>query len=304
MCKVNPKIDLVFKKLFGVDKNKDLLISLINSMLSVEDQIKSIILKNPYNLPDYLDGKLSVLDIKAEDEKGRYYNIEMQIIGHDDYGLRTLFYLAKAFIEQIGAGGKYKDLNKTIVINIVDFEFFAEEVENVDGKSKEKRYHREIAFRDVKTLEKYAQLDYFSVHFVELPKYNDNIKVKNTTDSTELSKQNVEKLKVKSALERWITFLNNAGELNKDNLPSDLATEEIKKAVEELTIMYFDDKEKAYYERQQILLMDEHSRLESAEHKKALAIAKEMLNDGESVEKIIKYTKLEKDEINRLKTIE
>ncbi len=109
MCKVNPKIDLVFKKLFGVDKNKDLLLSLINSMLSEEDKMTSITLKNPYNVPDYLDGKLSILDIKAEDEKGKRYNIEMQIVGHDDYGRRTLFYLSKAFVEQLDASGKYQD---------------------------------------------------------------------------------------------------------------------------------------------------------------------------------------------------
>ncbi len=282
MSIVNPKIDLVFKKLFGVDKNKDLLISLINSMLTEDDKITTVTLKNTYNLPDYLDGKLSILDIKAEDEKGRRYNIEMQMIGHDDYGLRTLFYLAKAFIEQIGASGKYKDLNKTIVINIVDFEFFAETTEN----NEEKRYHREIAFRDVKTLEKYPQLDYFSVHFVELPKYNDDTN------------------KVKSTLERWITFLNKAGELSKDNLPSELATDEIKKAVEELTIMYFDDKEKAYYERQQLLLMDEQSRLESAEKKgmeKGMEkVAKQMKAKGKPINEIIEFTGFTKEQIDKL----
>lgn len=277
MCRVNPKIDLVFKKLFGVDKNKDLLLSLINSVLSTEDKITTVTLKNPYNLPDYLDGKLSVLDIKAEDENGRRYNIEMQIIGHDDYGLRTLFYLSKAFVEQIGASGKYRDLNKTIVINIVDFDFFPENANNT-----EKRYHREISLRDVKTLEKYPQLDYFSVHFVELQKYND--------DSN----------KVKSTLERWITFLNRAGELKTDNLPSELATAEIKKAVDELTIMYLDDAEKAYYERQQIMLMDEHSRLESAENKAKREIAKELKKNGVSIDVIVKSTGLTKVEIERL----
>jgi predicted transposase/invertase (TIGR01784 family) len=293
MCRVNPKIDLVFKKLFGVDKNKDLLLSLINSMLTEEDKISTVTIKNPYNLPDYLDGKLSVLDIKAEDEKGRRYNIEMQIVGHDDYGLRTLFYLAKAFIEQIGASGKYQDLHKTIVINIVDFEFFEEPVDENPNDKKEKRYHREVGFRDIKTLEKYPQLDYFSVHFVELPKYNNDIN------------------KVKTTLERWITFLNKAGELKKDNLPKELDTDEIKKAVEELTIMYLDDNEKAYYERQQIFLMDEKARLESAKARleraenkgkleKSLEIAKLLKQNGVETELIIKSTGLSKEQIEKL----
>jgi len=291
MCKVNPKIDLVFKKLFGVDKNKDLLISFINSMLTEDEKITTVTLKNPYNLPDYLNGKLSILDIKAEDEKGRRYNIEMQMVGHDDYGLRTLFYLAKAFIEQIGTSGKYRDLNKTIVINIVDFEFFAEPKDENSAEKKEKRYHREVVFRDKKTLEKYPQMDYFSVHFVELPKYNDDTS------------------KVKSTLERWITFLNKAGELNKDNLPEDLSTDEIKKAVEELTVMYLDETERAYYERQQLLLMDEHSRLESAERKgeeigmkrKAKNTTNKLIKKGMSNEEISEITDLTISEIEEIR---
>jgi len=288
MSKMNPKIDLVFKKLFGVDKNKDLLISLINSMLLDEDKISTVTLKNPYNLPDYLDGKLSILDIKAEDDKGRRYNIEMQMIGHDDYGLRTLFYLAKTFIEQIGTSGKYKDLNKTIVINIVDFEFFKEpNIEDEDRKDKiEKRYHREVAFRDVKTFEKYPQLDYLSVHFVELPKYDNNTN------------------NVKTTLERWITFLNKAGDLTKDNLPKELDTDEIKKAVEELTIMYLNDQEKAYYERQQLLLMDEYSRLESAENKGKIEgkieVAKGLKADKIPINIIAKNTGLTLEQVEKL----
>ena len=286
MSRVNPKIDLAFKKLFGVDKNKDLLISLINSMLSEEDKISTITLKNPYNLPDYLKGKLSILDIKAEDEKGRRYNIEMQIIGHDDFGLRSLYYLAKAFIEQIGAGGNFRDLNKTIVINIVDFEFFDDTENNTSKQSKEKRYHREIAFRDIETLEKYPQLDYFSIHFVELPKYNDDLN------------------KVKTTLERWITFLNKAGELTKDNIPSQLATKEIRKAVKELTIMYFDDSEREHYDRQQIILMDERARLATALRKGRdegmEEVARQMKLDNEPIEKIMKFTGLSKDKIDKL----
>ncbi len=279
MCKVNPKIDLVFKKLFGVDQNKDLLISLINSMLVEEDKIKKVTIKNPYNIPDYLSGKLSVLDIKAEDEKGRRYNIEMQIIGHDDYGQRTLFYWAKAFTEQIGVGSKYSNLHKTIVINIVDFEFF-EEDESI--KEEEKRYHREAVLSDRLTNEIYDQLDYLSIHFVELPKYNED------------------KHGIKNTLDRWITFLNRAGELNEDNIPEELATKEIRKAISQLNAMHLKKQEQEHYDRQQILLMDEKARLETAERKGKKNMAKLMKDNGESVDKIILYSGFTKEEIEKL----
>lgn len=299
MCKVNPKIDIVFKKLFGVDENKDLLLSLINSLLTEDDKMKEVTLKNPYNLPDYLSGKLSVLDIKAEDEKGRRYNIEMQIIGHDDYGSRTLFYWAKAFTEQVGTGGKYSDLNKTIVINIVDFVFF-DEPEGI--KDENKRYHREAVLKDRKTNEIYNQLDYCSVHFVELPKYNEDVHG------------------IKGALDRWITFLNKAGELTEHNIPDELATKEIKKAISKLNTMYLEKIEQEHYDRQQILLMDEKARIESAERKGEnkgmikgmikgkikgkiegkIEIAKKMKEKGKSIEEIVELTDLTKEEIEKL----
>jgi len=50
MCKINPKVDFAFKKLFGSEENKDILISFINSILSDDQQIKDIVLKNPYNI--------------------------------------------------------------------------------------------------------------------------------------------------------------------------------------------------------------------------------------------------------------
>ena len=46
---ISPRIDIAFKKIFGVEENKDLLISLINSIVSEEDQVSSVTLLNPYN---------------------------------------------------------------------------------------------------------------------------------------------------------------------------------------------------------------------------------------------------------------
>ncbi|MDD2759359.1 MAG: Rpn family recombination-promoting nuclease/putative transposase, partial [Methylomonas sp.] len=66
MCRINPRVDFAFKKLFGSEENKDLLISLINAVVSDDQQVSDIELKNPYNLADYQAGKMSILDIKAK----------------------------------------------------------------------------------------------------------------------------------------------------------------------------------------------------------------------------------------------
>ena len=115
MCRINPKVDLVFKKLFGSEENKDILQSLINALLPREEKISQLELKNPYNLADYIAGKLSILDIKAVDEKGKWYDIEMQVDPLGYYGQKALFYWGKVFTAQIDSGELYSQLNKTIL---------------------------------------------------------------------------------------------------------------------------------------------------------------------------------------------
>ena len=66
MYKVNPRVDLAFKKIFGVEENKDLLISFINSIVSEKDQIVEVMLLNPYNPKNFLKDKLSVLELKPK----------------------------------------------------------------------------------------------------------------------------------------------------------------------------------------------------------------------------------------------
>jgi len=73
--------------LLGDEKNSDLLLSFINSVHEDYDLplIKSVIIKNPFNLKNLANEKESVIDIKAEDESGRQYDIEVQVEGNSLY---------------------------------------------------------------------------------------------------------------------------------------------------------------------------------------------------------------------------
>ena len=261
--KKNPKIDLVFKKLFGSEENKDILMSLINAILPTNKQIVDLILKNPYNVSDYAEGKLSILDIKAEDQNGVLYDIEMQIKGSDFYGRRTLYYWAKMFgsqldytdkiptageqieelakLAKLGKRGKisYSGLKKCIVISLMDFEFF-----------KDDRYQRYYTLKDGETHEIHRDLDYLYLYFIELKKFEGEFKT------------------VKTVLERWITFLNNSYKYSKDNLPKELSEiEEINQANHRLEKMYLDEQEKGYYDAQHKYWLDEISRAEEIAEK-------------------------------------
>jgi predicted transposase/invertase (TIGR01784 family) len=276
MSRINPKIDLVFKKLFGSEENKDILLSLINAVLPDTQQISALEIKNPYNVSDYAEGKLSILDIKAEDENGNLYDIEMQIKGTTFYGKRTLYYWAKVFGSQLDylteaeiekkekRGRSYSDLNKCIVISLMDFEFF-----------KDDRYHRCFVLKDRETSDRHVDLDYLDLYFIELEKFEHKYK------------------SIRTTLDRWVKFLNNADRYTKDTLPKELAeVEPIKKASERLEIMYLSKKEREYYDAQQKRYLDEYSRIQEAvdeavekaveqtELKKQLEIAQKMILEG------------------------
>jgi predicted transposase/invertase (TIGR01784 family) len=92
--RISPRIDIAFKKIFGVEENKDLLISLINSIVSNEDQVADVTLLNPYNPKNFKSDKLSILDIKAKGTDGKRFNIEIQISDEADYDKRALYYWA------------------------------------------------------------------------------------------------------------------------------------------------------------------------------------------------------------------
>ena len=108
MEKISPRVDIAFKKIFGVEENKDLLISLINAVVSEEDQVCEITLLNPYNPKNFRKDKLSILDIKATGQDGKRFNIEIQISDEADYNKRALYYWAKLYTEQLKEAEDYK----------------------------------------------------------------------------------------------------------------------------------------------------------------------------------------------------
>ncbi len=237
MCRLNPKVDFAFKKLFGSEENKEILISFINSIISEENQIKSLELKNPYNISNYRKGKMTILDIKAVDEKGNWYDIEMQIAEQGFYDKRALYYWSKVYSDQIESGDDFEILRKTIGINILDFNYL-----------KEEEFHNVYKIYNEKTKEDFSDL--FEMHFIELNKFNKDYK------------------DVKTALDKWVSFLNRAYEIDKDKIPKELEDDEnIKKAIEKLDIMYLDKEEREIYENDLKALRIHKAEIKTAEEK-------------------------------------
>jgi predicted transposase/invertase (TIGR01784 family) len=243
MEKITPRVDIAFKKIFGVEENKDLLISLINSIVGEEDKVTDLKLLNPYNPRNFKNEKLSILDIKAKGLDGKRFNIEIQISDEADYDKRALYYWAKLYTEQLKAGDEYASLSKTIGIHILNFTSI------LDSDS----YHNVF-----NVTEKETGVSYFKdleLHTIELKKFSKNFN-EELSDLVE---------KIKSSLDIWMAFLTRHDLLKKDNLPKKLNDKNLKKALNVLDVMNFSDEERAAYEDHLKWLRIEANTLKKAE---------------------------------------
>ena len=119
---LDPKNDFVFKRLFA--DAPDLLAALINAVRSADPPVHVVEVLNPRIDPAELLGKYIVLDILAEDERGRRYNIEMQVRREKAWSARSVYYLARTFTQPMRSGGQYETLKSAIGIHLLDFDLF------------------------------------------------------------------------------------------------------------------------------------------------------------------------------------
>ena len=293
--RISPRIDIAFKKIFGVEENKDLLISLINSIVSNEDQVEDVTLLNPYNPKNFKQDKLSILDIKAKGTDGKRFNIEIQISDEADYDKRALYYWAKLYTEQLRVSQGYSSLSKAIGIHILNFTSIPEV----------KNYHNVFH-----VTEKDSGTVYFKdleLHTIELNKFS--------SDGNEELSDLV--AKVKNSLDVWSAFLTRNDLLKLDNLPEELNSPRLKKAISVLEVMNFSDEERDSYEDHLKWLMIEASTVKKAEEKaesrgeargKAeenirvkIEIAKNLLSQNIDINTISTATGLSIAEIEKLK---
>lgn len=159
---LTPKLDLVFKLLFA--KDPEILCDLVNAVVDYPEHlhIRSITVKNPIILPEEITEKLIILDLQAVDERGRHYDIEMQVRKYVFYPERTLYYLSRMYASQLDSGIQYDRLRPVIGIHFLDYKQFPESSE----------IHFCFELRDVRC-PKLRLTDDLSLHLFELPKFEE-----------------------------------------------------------------------------------------------------------------------------------
>ncbi len=158
---LNPRNDLAFKRIFGEERNKDLVIALINAVLSnqMHKKIVKIHFLKSTQEPETAAAKRSIVDILCQDEDGCRYVIEMQVAPQEGFEKRAQYYASRVYTSQMKRGGAYQDLKKVIFLAFVDYPLF-------DYK---KSYKSEHVMVDRDTTD--HDLKDFSFTFVNLPKF-------------------------------------------------------------------------------------------------------------------------------------
>lgn len=159
---LDPKIDFIFKNIFGNKTSSNILISLLNAVLGYKKdgkKITEITIDDSFIKKENIDDKFAILDIKATLSDGTRVNIEMQIVDQYDMKKRSLYYLSRLYSEQLKQGDEYRKLNGAIGINILNFNLLDND-----------RYHNHYLFKENETNEIYTDL--MQIHIIELPKFN------------------------------------------------------------------------------------------------------------------------------------
>jgi len=184
--------DIMIRVLLGKEGNQLLLKDFINAVMKDRDfpMLTKVTLLNPINMREIFSGKESVLDVKAEDENGRIYNIEVQGEGNHGFIHSSLYSWAKNYSSQLKKGIEYETLAPIICINVLEFIMFKERA----------AFHSCYMIKDLDEDDK-TLTDHLQIHYIELNKPELN------TDAIPGDR-----------LRKWIQYLRMEGEAEEDKM--------------------------------------------------------------------------------------
>ncbi len=216
---LDPKADLTFKKVFG--KHPDLLISLLNALLPLEEdeQIQQIEYLTNELVPDLYLHKNSIVDVLCKDICGRTFCVEMQMEWSTAFKQRVLFNASKLYVNQAEQGAKYSELRPVYSLNLVNEIFEPDTTEFIHN------------YRVVHDKYSNKVIEGLRFTFIELPKFSPH------------------SITEKRMAVLWLRFLT---EINADtsDAPADLLDDpSISKALEELRTSTFSREELYAYDK-------------------------------------------------------
>jgi predicted transposase/invertase (TIGR01784 family) len=215
-----------------------------------------------------VDDKIGILDVLVITEKGIHINVEIQLINRYNMIKRTLFYWSRLYYSQIKKGENYKNLNKTITINILNFNY-------IDSEKYHTVYH--LYEDDEKTM----LTDILQIQFVELPKFLE------------------EQPELNSSLNKWLAFLTKPEKGVMEVV--EMGEPAIRKAITVLDMLSRDPETVRLAELRMKKILDEKSMIEGAKEEGKEEVAINLLKLGMSEDIVSQGTGLSIDKIREIK---
>ena len=282
---INIYTDFAFKKVFGTEANKDLLISFLNQLMGLtgDSEITDVTYLNPEQLGDNINERRAVYDVYCSTGNGEHFIVEMQKAKQDHFKDRALYYSSFAIREQGTKGSILKPwdykLMPVYVVGILNFVMDEEDEEVITR----------VTLKDDRNREFNKNLQFI---FIEMPKF--------TKEEPELE----------TFLDKWLYVIKNISRL--DDKPQALTEGIFKKLFDVAEISQFSKLDRAEYEESLKVFWDFSNVLSTAERKGRaegraegeretnLRNAKNLKALGVDVETISKATGLTKKEIDSL----
>ncbi len=282
---INPFTDFGFKRLFGEEPNKDLLLDFLNELLREDEGvIKELSYLPNEKLPISVGDRKAIFDIYCTNDKGEKFIVEMQKAEQKFFKDRTVFYSTFPIQEQ--ARNREKDwdfeLKSVYTIGILDFTF---------EESDPDKYHHNVKLTEQET----KKVFYDKLHYIylEMPKF--------TKTEEELTNR----------FDKWMFVLKNLPKL--DRVPKELKEEIFLKLFKAAEISRLSPEEYKRYQESVNAYRDifniRNTAFEKGEKKGRIAgriegkmeVAKNLLKEGVDVVVVKNVTGLTEEEIDRLK---
>jgi predicted transposase/invertase (TIGR01784 family) len=288
---LDPKNDVAFRKVFGSEQHKDIVIHFINDILELKgnDQIENVDFLSPIQDPEIASKKQSIVDVLCRAKNGVQIIVEMQVAPTKGFEKRAQYYAAKAYSRQLNQGkeedGKYHNLKEVIFIAIANCIIFPDKTE----------YKSDHVILDKNSYEHNLKDFYFT--FIELPKFKKN---------------NIAELK--TIVDKWCYFFKHAPETSEEDLINIIGSDLIiGKAYNALNQFNWSETELLAYDeeikriRDNIAAMDyqyDKGKAEGEANGRAeekIEIALNLLRQNLSLDVISSATGLSHDELSKLK---
>ena len=160
---INPYTDFGFKKLFGTEMNKDLLISFLNALFNGHEVVRDVTFLNGEHFGESYRDRKAIFDVYCENEKGEKFIVEMQKAEQDYFKDRSVYYATFPIREQAPRGDWDFQLKAVYTVGILNFVFPANEYSP-------ECYHHEVKLMDVE--DKHVFYDKLTFLYLEMPKFN------------------------------------------------------------------------------------------------------------------------------------